>query len=253
MKWILPRKKEGRKEGKKERGGEVKVLGKALGKSRTNLLEINKYLQLLRKKYLWIFGVSLQNYTVSSSFLLNTTVLFKQLGACPALAQAALGHLTFVQKDDLQREVVTKLLHKTEVNMWKGTEDAKSLRGTCWSEGLAGKWAIAAHWKCVSHTEYTVEKHSATAETHWGHVHPKTGPVADFIHDLCPWELPFNSLCETNGLFAFLDKYRPTTYTCSPDNALQRSIFLKCLMVFKKEIAQLSLLSNCRWNSQVSP
>lgn len=65
-------------------GGEVKVLGKALGKSRANLLKINKYLG---------FYCKIHNILYLPSY---TTVLFEQLGACPALAQSALGRLTFV-------------------------------------------------------------------------------------------------------------------------------------------------------------
>lgn len=143
--------------------------------------------------------------------------------------------MNFVQKDRLQKEVVTSLLHKAEVKTWKGPEDLKTSRCTYWRGGLAGEQATAEHLKHISHIRCAVKKN--TTETHRGQEYPETGLAADFRHDLCPQEFPFNSLCETSGLFAFLDKYGPTSCTCSPDNTLQRSIFLKCLIVFRKEIA----------------
>lgn len=147
----------------------------------------------------------------------------------------ALESMSLVQKNRLHEEAVTRSLHKAKVKTRNETEDLKTSRCTYWRGGPAGEQATAEHWKHVSHIRCAVKKN--TAETPWGHEYPETGLAADFTHDLCPWEFPFNSLCETSGLFAFLDKYGPTSCTCSPDNTLQRSIFLKCLIVFKKEIA----------------
>lgn len=202
-------------------GGEVKVLGKALGKSRANLLQINKYLG---------FYCNIHNILYLPS---HTTVLFKRLGACPALSQTALGCLTFVRKDNLQKEVVTKLLDKTEVKTWKGSEDARSLRGTCWSK--VAKWATAAGRRCVSHTEHVVKKNSYSRNTEATNV-PKQ----------VLW-LTSHMICVPGSChlipFARQVVYLPSQintdprHALAPDSTLQGSIFLKRLMVFKKEIA----------------
>lgn len=166
-----------------------------------------------------------------------STVVFNHNWSSVGSHQLLMDGMAFVQKYRLKKEVVTKLLHKAKVKTWKGAVDLKTSRCTCWSSGLAGKRATAERLKHVSHIKCAVKKNTTTTETHWGHIYPETGLVADFTHDLYPREFPFNSLCKTSGLFAFLDKYRPTSCTCSPDNTLQRSIFLKRLIVFRKEIA----------------
>lgn len=146
-----------------------------------------------------------------------------------------------------------KITARSEVKTWKGTEDLKTSRCTCWRGGLAGEWATAEHWKHVSHIRCVVKKN--TTETHWGHEYPERGRAADFTHDLCPREFPFNSLCETSGLFAFLDKYGPASCTCSPDNTWQKEHFSQVFDRLQKRnsrwLTQLSVFSNCRWNSQV--
>lgn len=158
-----------------------------------------------------------------------------------------------LRKIHYKRKLPRDKNRKQKIKTREGPEDLKTSRCTSWRGGLAGEQGTAEHLNDVGPIRCALKENTTAA--HWGHEHPKTGLAADFTHDFCPREFPANSLCKTSGLFALLDKYGPTSCTCSPDNTLQKEhfswVFDRPQKRNSRWLTQLSAFSNCRWNPWV--